>query len=497
MGNLAIQERHQKPRGISLERLALFGILFLGFAVRVWLLDAQGMWRDEVDALNFAMAPLSEMIANFTRAGWNGPLYFLLLRGWAALTGATAFALRFFSVLMGLLELAVLFDLTRRRIGPAAAVFTLGVAACSPYLVWYAAEVKMYTWVPFLAVLALGALDRACEHPQGYLWATVLVATTLAIYSHILAALLIPVEIAWFILYPRRASRAWRGALVTLVLLTLPYLPLLAWQFPLVLQDRGTTGFPEYTLFQMLSALLVGWSVGPLGWGMTPGLWIFGGLALLGGVALGLSGKGRVAATLAGWLLVPLLLIWAISQRGPIFTDRYLIWTTPAFYMAIGAALAWIGQRGKIWVWGGLLALVVLDGGNLVMHGTQPYKPQFREAAAYLRLHRLPSELLLFQIPYNHRVIDYYLDAPLDPWYECPYTNHRGAGGDYLVDVSAVDAQLRAHTSGYSQVWLVYSEFTLWDERELVKSWLDGHGVLTGRETYHGVTLYAYRLPVP
>jgi len=77
-------------------RIGLLVLVGITFALRVVFLDRQSLWRDEVDALNFAIAPWSELTGNFLRPGWNGPLYFLLLRAWVAVAGKSAFALRFF-----------------------------------------------------------------------------------------------------------------------------------------------------------------------------------------------------------------------------------------------------------------------------------------------------------------------------------------------------------------------------------------------------------------
>ncbi|MEA3339156.1 MAG: hypothetical protein U9R15_04240, partial [Chloroflexota bacterium] len=69
-----------------LHYLAAISLLALvAFAARAVSLDAQPLWRDEVDALRFATAPWPKMMASFTRPGWNGPLYYVLLRGWVAL----------------------------------------------------------------------------------------------------------------------------------------------------------------------------------------------------------------------------------------------------------------------------------------------------------------------------------------------------------------------------------------------------------------------------
>ncbi|MDY0018763.1 MAG: glycosyltransferase family 39 protein [Anaerolineae bacterium] len=468
----------------------------MAYAVRVLSLEAQGLWRDEVDILNFSTAPWLDLLARLTRPGENGPLYLLIMRGWIALTGESVFALRFFSLLFGVLGVALIYRLGCRVVGRRGAAWAAVLAAFSPYFVWYAEEVKMYTWVPFLVLLALYVLDRACARPRWGWWAVVVVATSFAFYSHILAALLIPVEILWFLLHPRRDRRAWRGGLLALALLTLPYLPLLKWQAGLAFTTRQT-GFPDYTFGQMAQMLLGGWSTGITGWGLTAGAAIFGGFAAGGLGALVWQRKWRTACALLAWVVVPLVSIWVVSLRGPIFTDRYLIWAAPAFYFAIATALAFLEQRLQGVALVCFAVLLTFSGGNLYYQVATPVKPQFREAAAFLAQRRDPEALLLFQIPYNRIVVDYYLSPPLEPWAEAPYTNWPAENGGYLWNSAEVDAAMQSLTTGYRQLWLVYSEAGMWDERELVKTWLDTHMVLRESMGFHNVGLYRYELPAP
>ena len=490
--------RHLKRYRISsLRRGQLWGLLvallLAAFAVRALSLDAQGLWRDEVDALNFATVPWDELLQKFTLHGWNGPLYSLLLRGWIALTGRTAFAMRYFSLLCGLAAIALFYVLGRRLVGREATLGALPLAAFSPYLVWYAQEVKMYTWVPSLVLLALYALERSCERPRWWWWAAVLIATSLAMYSHILAALLIPVEVLWFLLHPRRHRQAWSGGLTVLALLTLPYLPLLRWQAPMIFEVRET-GFLAYTLWEMVQVLLVGWSVGVTSWGARVGAIWLGGVAVLGITGLCWRRAWRRAGQFLLWVSLPLLAIWAVSLRGPIFTDRYLIWTAPAVYLAVGAGLAFVGRWRRDVAAALLAGLLMLAGVNLYRQATRPFKPQFQEATSYLQQQRASDELLLFQIPYNHIMVEYYADAPVAPWAEAPYTNWRTPEGGYLRDAGDVDGEMHALTQGYAGVWLVYSEVELWDERQLVKAWLDTHGTLVDEQHFHKVALYHYVL---
>jgi hypothetical protein len=491
-------------------------LLGVGFGVRVIPLEAQGFWRDEVDQLNFAMAPLSAVIANFTRAGWNGPLYPLLLRGWIALTGTSVFALRYLSTLWGILGLAIFYKLGARRLRhdtrQNSPLWALTLATFSPYLIWYAQEVKMYTFVPLLVLLALYALDRACVQPRWYWWATVLISTSLGIYSHLLVALFIPVALLWFIVRPRKSRHAWVGAAIVLALLVLPYLPLLEWIVPelrrlLILKDMNT-GYPTYTLKEMMIVLLNAWSSGISGWYHTHAAILFGILFGVGLVRLIARRRVPMLLSLSAWLALPLLAIWLISLRRPMFTDRYLIWCAPAFYLALGSGIAFLGdihlpgiREQRILSVVLLASLLILDIGNIHQQATVPVKPEFHRAAAYLKEHRGPDELLLFQIPYNHIVFDYYYDPPLAPWAEAPFTNWRQPDGSYLKGADYVAAEMHRLIQDKTDVWLIYSEVSLWDDRELVKRWLDTHGqrlddVHFGVH-FHLVSLYHYTLHPP
>ncbi|NBD35380.1 MAG: hypothetical protein GVY30_05215 [Chloroflexi bacterium] len=499
-------ERHYKPRENSPVSSSVWEgwiwLLLLAFAVRVVGLDAQGMWRDEVDQWRFALQSWDTLLENFTRPGWNGPLFQVLLRGWITLAGESTYALRYFSLLWGVVGVALVYALGRRLLGARGAAWSALMAATAPYLVWYAQEVKMYTWWPVLALVILYAADCALARRR---WAGLIVAVValgLAVYSHILAPLIVPVALIWGLTHMRRDWRVIVGMAALLLVIGLISLPLLRWQAPLLLQQRET-GFPSYTLRQMIEILFSGWSSGmwanltlpsmPI-WQRTL-LALFGGLALVGLIDLLRRKRVRVLVRLLTWMSVPLLMLWGISQLyGPLFTDRYLIWCAPAFCFLIGAGCARLQKFAPRWITPLLLLLVLgANGRVLVAQATHPIKPEFDEVSRYLAEHREPDELLLFQIPYNHYVMDYYLTAPLNPWAAAPFSNWRLPSGEYKVD--DVDKEMARLTEGHDEVWLIYSEVLLWDERELVKAWLDAHGEATAAQHYHRVSLYHYRLP--
>lgn len=516
--------------------------VLIGFFVRAVSLDAQSLWRDEVDALRFATAPAAEMLSNFTRPGWNGPLYYVLLRGWIALAGASEYALRFFSLLFGIACIPLAYVLGRRLFGSPVGIFSAVLVTTSPYLVWYSQEVKMYTLVMALALLAIYSLRRAVEGGGWLWWAIQIVATTLAFYSHILAALLIPVQGLLYAVWWPQSRKRWRGALVSAACLTLPYLPLAVWQAPLALQARET-GFYSYSLTEMVVILLNGWSTGILG-DASPWMAALMGVLAVGGLLSSdafaslfsdsadeetLRTSLRDYLVLLLWLSVPLLSIWLISLRQPLFTDRYLIWSAPAFYLLVALALASFAttEHWARWVVVPLLgAILISNGVNLWEQATTPIKADFRAAAAYVANYAdgttaegpdrsetesehsvyLPTvgaspsrfdELIIFQIPYGRYTFDYYFPVEEYPRADGLYTNHRTVTGDYAMSQEQAAQQMRAMTRGRDAAWLVASEVSMWDERRLVQQWLDQHGQRVTEAHFNRVDVYRYQLTDP
>ncbi|RLC62216.1 MAG: hypothetical protein DRI48_09820 [Chloroflexi bacterium] len=458
-----------------------------------------------MDALRFAMAPWSEMLATFTRPGWNGPLYFLLLRGWIALTGTSEYGMRFFSLFFGVLCVPLSYVLGRRMFDYRTGLLAALLMSLSPYQTWYGQEVKMYTLVPALALLALYGLRCAVAGRGWHWWVVQVVATSMAFYSHILAALLVPVQMSLYFIWWPQARRQWIGGLISLACLTLPYLPLASWQAPQVFQVRET-GFYPYTLGAMVEVLLNGWSTGLLGWGWPWGTLVMVALAVWGLASPFLrpllatpSGPARAGERLAlvCWLMLPLLAVWFISLWQPLFTDRYLVWTAPAFYMLVSLGLTTL-WRFHFKGWGRLAVilftgiLLVVSGVNLWQQATMPIKSDFRAAAAYVADRYVTGDLILFQIPYGRYTFDYYFPEDEYPWAEGLYTNHRDPGGAYLMGEREAAYRMQEMTAGYSEVWLIATETTMWDERGLVKAWLEANAERVDEAHFARVDVYRY-----
>jgi mannosyltransferase len=503
----------QAPHRADLVRWQVVGLTALAFALRVACLTAQSLWRDEVDALRFATAPWRELLSTFTRPGWNGPLYFVLLRGWIVLTGQSEFALRYASLMFGVATVALAFVLARRLVGRSAAVLFVVFAALSPYFTWYSQESKMYTLVLALVTLAVYALKRAIGTNAVRWWMTLAVATTLAFYAQILAALLIPVEVLLALIWGAgaRHRRWWIGGLIALACSTLPYLPLLRWQLPLVL-SRAETGYAFYPLGDMLLVMLNVFAAGVSprladashalatnvsvlltgagGGGLARAGSVFTLIALWPAALLMLTGlvagqmRWRDKLALVVWLFLPPLALYLVSLNRPVFTDRYLIWIGPAFYLlvALGAVALWRAAKPLASVT--VMAALGIVCVGIYFQSVTPIKADLRGAARYLENYYLPGDLVMFQIPYVRYNFEYY--------YHRPYAAAEGLFTNNGMTQADADGEMRRLVAGCQRVWLVASEETMWDSRLLVRHWLDAHAKHRTEIGFNLVTLVRY-----
>ena len=547
----------------STGKYLLLAIVLLAFVLRVYHLNAQSLWRDEVDAIRYSGGTFRYLLSILSQKGHNGPLYFVVLRLWRALTGDSEFALRYFSTVGGVLMVALSYQTARAlRFTRAAGVIAALLAAGSPYLIWYSQEAKMYTWLATLVLLAAYAFQRALTQStdrhrwtqikiiknlcpsvsicgrffSAFWWAIFVVATSLSFYTHILAPLMLPVYALWALVQWTQFKAHWKGWLVSMLLLTLPYLPLLRWQAPLLMAE-SRTGHPFYPLPEMARLLAHFYSAGILNSGYS--LYLMTGFTflLLAGLFFPLpKAPARSRLQLAIWLLLPPLSVYLISLRVRVFEDRYLIYIAPAFYLLAALGLAALFTRRR---WPGYAALSVLMAFNLWgahRQANNPVKADFRAAAAYiltadpstslrtgpltsLRTGRQPPTISS-QSPisntqpsfYSHRIyLPFvarsparptvmiqmpYLQYTFDYYYPQPYHLLEGVWTNDNRPEIEVDWEMKSKLGGVPQLWLVVAEEDYWDNRHLTRNWLNKNAVLVDEAHFTGVDVYNYQLAI-
>jgi 4-amino-4-deoxy-L-arabinose transferase-like glycosyltransferase len=503
-------------------RLAPLALIFIAFLMRLNGLTYQSLWRDEVDAICFAQAPLAkdlsqtalsftptcppnipELLAAFTEPGFNGPLFFLILRGAIGLWGYSEFALRFFSLLCGVLSVALIITLGTRLFNRAVGLIAGALLAFSAYQVWYSQEAKMYTLITMLALASIYFLRRAVEEGRLRFWIGVVVCTTLAMGSHILAALLVPTQVLLFLLWWPYSRRHLIAGIIALACVSVPYLPV-GWPRVQLLFAPSETGFGRYTFGEMLGVLGRAYTGGILNNSDERWLLIVTGtaaaLAIFGLISIdtpprppSMPDRILTRISIAAWALIPVVVIALISINRPLFTDRYVIWAQSAFYLAVAlgvyALWKWIKPLGVL----ALAALIVMNSVGVMTQATTPCKSDFRAAAETIGPQLQSGDLVVFQIPHVQHTFDYYLRQPYQAM-SGPYTNYPGDVDGYHSSAEDTLASFRPMFANQHTVWLVSSEAAMWDARNLLQQWLDANGEITFREEYAQVQVTRYEL---
>lgn len=486
----------------------------LAFALRTLPILSQSLWRDEVDALLFATRPLPKLLDMFRQPGQNGPLFFLMLRPWLALAGHSEFALRFPSALFGALSVPLIYILLVRLVDRPAALLGALLMAVAPYGVWYGQEAKMYALLTLLAPASLLAILWLREKRGWQPWVALYVLTSLGAYTHLLAVLIVPVQLLWLVLAPwdSRLPRRLLGAGAYAVALVLPYVPLLRWA-PQVWASNYQTGHPFVPLGDIFQILAGAFSRGVLG--IAPISLLPYMLALVAGILLWPAlAAGRVEGPRQGperlwrnanrgaarthsvillvlWLLLPPLLIYAVSLGMPIFTDRYVIWAMPAFLALLACGVVALARWWRPLGLGLAAVILALNVWSVYLQASQPVKSDFRSAAGYVVARYRPGDVIMYQIPYNRYTFTYYASGKQDPedpaWagVEGPYTN-------YGMSTDEADAWIATRLGGAHVVWLVLSETAMWDQRGLTEQWFAANATVTERADFTRVSVVRY-----
>jgi 4-amino-4-deoxy-L-arabinose transferase-like glycosyltransferase len=467
-------------------RALMLAILLGAWAWRLAGITSQSLWRDEVDSLRFATRPLSQALGAFTRPGENGPLYYLLLRPWLDAAGRSEFALRFPSILLGVLAVALIYPWGRylygRKMGAWGGLLAALLLAVNPYHVWYSQEARMYALIVVIILLSLWTFKEGVERGGWRPWALWYVFTSLGFYIHVLAVLALPLQALWMLLIPTWRRR-WPQVLAAFALLILPYLPLIGWQWTLLTDINFRTGHPFYPFGKFFATLFTVQIQGLLSaskWSLAPPIFLLMGAFLLPPV------RKKRLAMLSSWWLLPPLLFFLITLITPLFTDRYMIWTLPALVLLLAWGAVQIARQNR-WI---AAAVVLILVGFQAHQGwrqmTTPIKPDLRAAAAYVAPRRGADELTLFLMPYIQYTYRYY-DPGEYPRAEAPYANRE-------PDASQIPQHLSELTTGYRGVWLVESEADFYDRNGLIHAWLDENASLVDEAHFTRADVYHYIL---
>jgi mannosyltransferase len=488
---------------------ALWAIVLLALVLRAYDLLAQSLWLDEAMSLYWASLPVSEVMARLMALSGDPhpPLYYLMLKAWIAVLGDGEIAVKSLSVVAGLAIVPLTYGLGERLFGRRTGLFAALLTAANPLLVWYSQEVRMYSLLTALTLAATLCLWQALDTRRGRWWLLYALLALAGAYTHVYGALLLPAH-GLFALWAW--GRGWRGVrgdqraawlrsvvagLSAFASAAIPYAPW-AWA---ARQSSGSafSGRPLLNPWEMLVALLAAFTANRA---VAPGIVLaaVGALALLGLAAgrpdstpspdTATPGSDRLTpgdarVFLGLYLMLPIVLVAALSQRYELWGVPYFTILAPAFLVAVAAGVDFLSCRWRLLglaAAGLLLTLAVL--GLAANAAPENRKEDWRAAAAYVRDHAAPDDAIVVvadfaAVPFRY----YYRGAAVvyTPW------------GGRISDAAMVTAPLDG-LDGANNIWLVQSHEEPIDPDGLIPCLLDQRYPTVTEQFPRGVRLTAY-----
>ncbi len=460
------------------ESVLLVAVLGLALALRLWRLNAQSFWFDEGWTSWAIQQRWPEMLELLARDN-HPPLYFALIKLWSGIWGVGDIALRAFSVLCDLGTVALLYVMGKRLWRAPVGLLAALIAAVSPPLVIYAQEARMYSLVTLLVLAATYQLARALQDTAArghWAWSYALCMSA-ALYTHHLAwlAFCAHAPILLFMALTRRDGRP----LLAGMLVPLLYLPLLPQTLLQTTVSRGMSWKPVLEVPVVVTDLWLFLNLGSVGGrrALTPATWAALGLTLAG---LGLAwrtGLRRWAIVVLS-LVVPFLITCALQTQMPFYTDRYLLYLAPGYYLLLALG-AWqlgtyVGRR-KHWLTAlasailiGLLLLPMARELDRYYVGQGPLKSDFKTVAAHIQEAASPGDALAL-VQTAPPFLQYYRGDLM--WQAFPQVSV----DDFCDDEQKIASQLRTIAKPGASIWWVGYDLNVADPQNLVEAQLRDH----------------------
>jgi 4-amino-4-deoxy-L-arabinose transferase-like glycosyltransferase len=490
-------------------KMELFGavlVMLLAFGLRMVHVASRPLWYDEAFAVLYASLDHEGMIygtvtpvAGAGAADVHPLLYYFSLHTWMGVVGHSPFAARFFSVVLGMVTVALLWRLAAwcfdRQVGLVVGL----LAAANPFHVAYSQEARMYALLGLAAVVAAWGLLRALDGGKRRWWALYAVGAALALYAHNLGAFVV-LGLNLLAL----ARRRWWRRLPALILADAVALALFApWLIGVL---PGQLGFIERAYWldapganeaarALMLPVLTFYEV-PTLWLLWVGLFV--SLVLL---VLLILRAWRLRSR-AGWFLLlcwaPIAMLFAVAQWRPVYLERALL-PSALFYLV---ALGWLLTRGRLprLLNAGVAALLIVAViGSLVGHYAYARfpRPPFREAVAYLQERVGPDDAVVHTnkltfFPMHVYAPDlageFLADRPRSPEDTLALPTQEALG----IFAAPTMAEAAGETE---RVWLIYftEETEQMDGQHPALAWLEGGFVEVEQERFNDLVVALYQ----
>ncbi len=380
----------------------LLGVLLLSFFVLVHNLDETSLWADEgwTIAATAETNPIN-VITKWVDEDVHPPLFFINLNIWRQFTGDTIFEMRYFSVLITLIGIAVMYRLGKAMFSARTGVIAALFFGLHDLVTVLTQEVRHYPQQQTATALALWMYWRFWQRPTRNRGVAFAISGAILIWSHYWGGLVL-LALALHALVTRRQNlQPYILANVSIGLLYLPWLPSIYGQ---VTTERPG-GLPHalansWTVYKTLAYQLVG--IPEILWLVLAGIGILGTLH----ATQHRDWLPTPASSLPVLVIVVVIgLSLLMNAQYPTLSFRSLAVIIPPLAVLVARTLSQFRLREQAV----MLAFLLIH--SLATTSAGPVeRPPWPGLADFLASHTTSDELILMEMDSDEYALAYYLD---------------------------------------------------------------------------------------
>ena len=443
----------------------IFFILILGLVLRLISLN-QSFWLDEATSglvvRNFS---LTEIVTKFSPGDFHPPLYYLILKVWSSFFGTSEIALRFPSIIFGLLTIYFVYLIGKELFNKKAGIIAGILLATSGLHIYYSQEARMYS----LTALLVSYLVYLFLKKKWFLFSIILLLTGMTDYP---ALLVIPVF--WLV-----GRRFWRKLVLSSSLLVISYLiwlPIFIKQLSVGFSTVGSSwgNILGTFSFKNLALIPVKFILGRISF---DDKYLYASIILLTAFLFGYLILKSIKSTrrvdsiknlrvIWLWLILPILLGMAVSFKLSIFSYFRFLFCLPALYILIAIGIGETGKYKKFF-------LCFVLGINVLCTMYYVLTPEFhredwRGLVSFVESQKTKDSATLFVADSNMEAYKYY----------DPSANISGPEG---------------FGTKYKEIWLIRYLQPVFDSKDLLRAKIEASGYNKEKEyDFNGVVVWKY-----
>ncbi len=410
---------------IRLSTWIIIGILLLSCAVRIIGIAKESYWLDEAISVKQAQASSVNLI-ELVKVEMHMPLYLYLSRGWNDLFGVSEFSLRMLSLIFGVLAVYVIFLLGKRMFNERVGIYSALLLALSPIAIYYSQEARLYTIFMFIVLLSFYMFISYLKYDKFKYLLFYLLVNILMLYTNIFAFVVLGIQALWVLFKNRKYLVSISIAIALSILALMPIILNILlnysnynyveknWMFPSI--DKIWMMLVHYASGILIFFIIMFVVIFGLRIYLKKSKFILKNVFKISGFnvksAVNVNDKSEISNSLLMlffWVIVPIIFVWLLFIVQPLFHERYLLFTLPAYILLLAFSISQFKSKYRTGI---IFVLVLFSIYAIFVQYQTVNKDDWRTASEFLKNNVKPTDYLLINPYYQQDPLTYYYNYP-------------------------------------------------------------------------------------